>query len=275
MLSPRDTPKVRDEIIQATRGQGWLRRAELYWASEDMSLLTHDQHTEMPAWTPSLCRPTASGLLILAEEPSALDALRSLDRSVTELYVVFTWRTLEDGALEVTSYSYCPGVEVTLLYAVEIPADQTLPLDEDMLEPTPQVEQLREALHGAPRLGLTTSMGHDSAALLGCAWILMQTPTVADSQTVRQRARGGGTARSKQKFDTVQYITLRRLAQDTTETPGHEGREYQHRWLVRGHWRQQRVGPGRKFRRPTYVAPHIKGPEGAPLKTERVNIWRR
>lgn len=51
------------------------------------------------------------------------------------------------------------------------------------------------------------------------------------------------------------------------------GREYRHRWVVRGHWRQQPWGPGRAFRRPVYVLPHVKGPEGAPLLGgERVTV---
>ena len=39
----------------------------------------------------------------------------------------------------------------------------------------------------------------------------------------------------------------------------------QHRWVVRGHWRNQPWGPGRELRRPVYILPHIKGPDGAPL----------
>jgi hypothetical protein len=35
--------------------------------------------------------------------------------------------------------------------------------------------------------------------------------------------------------------------------------------MVRGHWRQQPVGPGRLQRRPTLVRPHWRGPEDAPI----------
>jgi hypothetical protein len=53
--------------------------------------------------------------------------------------------------------------------------------------------------------------------------------------------------------------------------------EWTKRWLVRGHWRQQAFGPGRKQRRPVYIQPHIKGPEDKPLEVspEVVKVWRR
>ena len=40
---------------------------------------------------------------------------------------------------------------------------------------------------------------------------------------------------------------------------------YSHRWVVRGHWRWQACGKGRKDRRLTWISPHVKGPEDAPL----------
>jgi hypothetical protein len=54
---------------------------------------------------------------------------------------------------------------------------------------------------------------------------------------------------------------------------GDAGREYSCRWVVRGHWRNQPWGPNRSLRRPTWVLPHVKGPDGAPLRGgERVNV---
>lgn len=38
-----------------------------------------------------------------------------------------------------------------------------------------------------------------------------------------------------------------------------------HQWAVRGHWRWQACGPGRGERKLIWIAPHTKGPEGAPL----------
>lgn len=40
---------------------------------------------------------------------------------------------------------------------------------------------------------------------------------------------------------------------------------YNHRFLVRGHWKRQFHGPGRTERKLIWVAPYIKGPKDAPL----------
>jgi hypothetical protein len=74
---------------------------------------------------------------------------------------------------------------------------------------------------------------------------------------------------------TVNLIDVRRRGQSTS--PG-EGREvnWSHRWIVNGFWRQQPYGPGRKFRRPQYILPYIKGPQDKPLIVkDRVNVVKR
>lgn len=43
--------------------------------------------------------------------------------------------------------------------------------------------------------------------------------------------------------------------------------DWSHRWIVRGHWRQQPYGPGGELRRPRWIAPYVKGPEDKPLDT--------
>ena len=45
------------------------------------------------------------------------------------------------------------------------------------------------------------------------------------------------------------------------------------RWLVRGHWRQQPCGAGHAERRPTWILPHLKGPERKPLKAPGAMVF--
>jgi hypothetical protein len=45
------------------------------------------------------------------------------------------------------------------------------------------------------------------------------------------------------------------------------GKVFHVRWVVRGHWRQQAVGPNHSEHKPVFIAPHVRGPQGAPLKT--------
>lgn len=62
----------------------------------------------------------------------------------------------------------------------------------------------------------------------------------------------------------VRVITLRRYA-DSLDPPGnHVEVDWQYRWKVREHYRNQRVGPGRMFIRRTLIHEHWKGPENKP-----------
>ena len=91
----------------------------------------------------------------------------------------------------------------------------------------------------------------------------MQQP-LADSSTVEpDRAARKRLHRAGQEPAPVRVIELRR-SRNTASGHGESDREYHHRWITRGHWRQHWY-PKRQVHRPVWIAPHIKGPEGAPL----------
>lgn len=109
---------------------------------------------------------------------------------------------------------------------------------------------------------------------LASLWSLALTPGVCESTKLpldrasRRRGERAGVA-----ADGVTVVTLRTLTHDGEHGTG---RSLSVRSLVSGHWRQQACGPGRKERRPTWIAPHLRGPEDAPLSTKTVvNAWRR
>jgi len=115
--------------------------------------------------------------------------------------------------------------------------------------------------------------------LLAALWTLLAqeglattTTHVVPRQERRRAERAGVSAPSN-----VQVVTLRKLHRTRPEGEPEEHHErYSHRWTVTGHWRNQPVGPGRSERRLTWVRPHVKGPEDAPLVVkERVNAWVR
>ncbi|MEV2189028.1 hypothetical protein [Streptomyces sp. NPDC047966] len=64
----------------------------------------------------------------------------------------------------------------------------------------------------------------------------------------------------------VRTIRLRRARTASGDEPGEQPgtREYQHRWVVRGHWRNQPY-PSLGITRPLWISPYIAGPEGLPL----------
>jgi hypothetical protein len=96
---------------------------------------------------------------------------------------------------------------------------------------------------------------------------LAQTTEVHVDRAARKRLRRLG-----QEPTPVRVIELRRPAHSGS---GDGSREFHHQWIVRGHWRQQWY-PAREVHRPVWIAPHIKGPEGAPLiGGEKVYAWKR
>lgn len=113
--------------------------------------------------------------------------------------------------------------------------------------------------------------GYASAAiedrrLLAAIWLLASQPGITDVDDVhmdrhaRRRAeRAGGTTAP------VRVVRLRQHHYDTHVPTGQHHRMTV-RTIVTGHWRQQPYGPGRQYRRPTWIAPHMRGPDDAPLR---------
>lgn len=109
--------------------------------------------------------------------------------------------------------------------------------------------------------------------ILRSVWLLMGQESVTESQQVQApRAARRRIQRAGREPGAVRLLSLRRPERSSEGQQG--GREYQHQWIVRGHWRQHWY-PSRQVHRPIWIAPHIKGPEGAPLiGGEKVHVLR-
>ncbi|ANZ42564.1 hypothetical protein BBK82_07690 [Lentzea guizhouensis] len=111
-------------------------------------------------------------------------------------------------------------------------------------------------------------------------WLLMGQTLVRSEQMTAPRAAQRRIERLDPVLDpTVRYIDLRRARTEPSDRPdedfGNGTREYRHRWIVRGHWRNQYY-PSRNDHRPIWIDPHFAGPEDKPLLGgERVNVLRR
>lgn len=104
------------------------------------------------------------------------------------------------------------------------------------------------------------------------AWLIMQQPLVEVAEVTPDRAARKRIRRAGQEPQPVRVINLRR-PRETGEGVGTSN--YHHQWVVRGHWRQHWY-PKLQLHRPVWIAPHIKGPEGAPLiGGEKVYAWKR
>jgi hypothetical protein len=118
-----------------------------------------------------------------------------------------------------------------------------------------------------------------SVARMGCvvraAWLLMQQPLASITTATPRKADTRRMKRHRVDPKTVRVVSLRRRTQPSADAGDGTGRTYDHRWVVRGHWRKQWY-PSRNDHLPIWISPHVKGPDGAPLLTgEKVNAWRR
>lgn len=109
-------------------------------------------------------------------------------------------------------------------------------------------------------------------------WLLMGQTIVRSEDLTAPRAARRRMSRETPDVDPgVRYIDLRRARtepSDRSETTA-STREYRHRWVVRGHWRNQWYA-SRNDHRPIWIEPHLAGPEDAPLLGgDRVNVLRR
>jgi hypothetical protein len=133
---------------------------------------------------------------------------------------------------------------------------------------------LREAdLHGDPEEP-GSGFGHWLLRYLLTTWHL-QRQRLTTTRIVRPpRATLRRMTRDNDTSDPeVRVVTLR--APDSQSGSGVSDREFHHRWIVRGHWRQQWY-PSIQDHRPVWITPHLKGPEDAPLLGgEKVYRWNR
>jgi hypothetical protein len=113
--------------------------------------------------------------------------------------------------------------------------------------------------------------GMGSFRTLLATWFLINQPGVAqqqvevtnDKQLIKRARREG------RQPPTVRLVDLRhaKAHRAAAVDGGPTGRQVTVRFPVRGHWRRQAYGPKRGLRRSMYIAPFMKGPEGAPLKS--------
>lgn len=86
---------------------------------------------------------------------------------------------------------------------------------------------------------------------------VVDTTVLTPDRPTRRRA-----AREGREAPDVRVLSLRGVGSGGGSGDG--SREYLHQWIVRGHWRRQWY-PSIQQHRPRWIAPHVKGPDGAPL----------
>lgn len=120
----------------------------------------------------------------------------------------------------------------------------------------------------------TTLLGSWGRTVLS-AWLLMQQPGVSTREPYKYGQHDLKWLKRRRLRQSPVTVVRLRYATSGGSGASHAGREYHHRWMVRGHWRRQWY-PSRGSHVPIWISPHIKGPDDAPIKAgERVNAWVR
>ncbi len=111
--------------------------------------------------------------------------------------------------------------------------------------------------------------------LLLATCLLMNQYVSRTERVPQQRHSRKADERAKIEPKPVTVIALRRVHGEGASSGDGEGRDYSHRWIVGGHWRNQWY-PSREVHRPVWIAPYVKGPDDKPLVLkERVTSLMR
>lgn len=283
-----------------------LRQASLYFIDADMCQLLMSAYPSMPDFAPAPTDlPSEYGFAIFAapisfhyNNPMAgpngrvSENVRKLNEAGAQIMAV-TWRPHQQpqrgfewphGGVWFTWYAIPaskalaaqegPDAAMWKQRSSWIPAD-LLPENESALAwfrpDTGMDEEAYKAVY-------TASNSH-TKVLLAAFQLARQanvaevaTEHVASRPVPKSKARRGQTA---PPGGDIKVVRLRAAiaAKRDSQAPEDEGarRVYQHRWVVRGFWRNTWY-PKSKLNRPQWIAPYVKGPKGAPLKKPATTV---
>jgi hypothetical protein len=258
VLNPTGSQRRLNEI-------GRLSNADLYFVSADMTELATTAATSLPPFDLSTSDAPSTAGLIVFEKPIATDVNTKAGHGETVFISAASW-----------DFGTAPRWGVALWFSFYIDLHLTLDL---MVEEGRETKKEAARQKGSqPRFTYTMDAAHmvdrgipvtnDDSVLnswgrtILAAWLLMGQPLASTSTVNADRSAQKRIRRIGQEPAPVRVVELRRPK--TSSSAGNSDREYHHQWIVRGHWRQQ-WHPKRQVHRPVWIAPHIKGPEGAPL----------
>lgn len=252
-----------------------LGQAPMYFISHDMTMLAVD--TALHGGAPAETRLPAETGFVGFEGGIHLDGM---PEGIADIGVV-SWDnqskwpySSKDGLLyfDVTTYANTKAAHDIPLWRNTVGAP-------DFVAVTPT------ALHADDMAGLADWTVFWEG-VLRAVFALVDVPTVTRAREYKTNPLD----RVPRKYDPdlpsnrVRLVDVRENleAPDGRETPGTDAdsgagkrREYAYRFIVRGFYRQQPYGPGRKLRRRQWIPPFVKGPADKPLRVkDTVNILR-
>lgn len=259
---------------------------QLWWVSEDMSALAWDAvlSKSYPDDLSDKELPSPNGIMWLdgGGGPGML-VLDPLDREFYDTGKVKSTLLSFDA---VCWYTPSPELARKINEPLGKPICFALSASPDLIRDTNKWEgYLSTAVLGSTTLSEYRLVMHSIYEDFNLAAMILLTAMRLSREEVigerRVESVVSGSKKTKTRMiDDVTIVSLRRRHYVSDEEREAEAREYSHRWIVRGHMRNQAVGPrnaegGQRHER-VYIAPYIKGPEDKPLVLkDRVQVWRR
>lgn len=300
-LDPADAAHERRD---AGRWATWLRASELFYASADMTRLAVSAGMALPSYRLHPQDLPATHGLLLWEEP-ATDAYDGTEQ-VGAPIIGASWAASGASGAAVAVRFWCRQDDWTQGLAEG---------DQDAgLEPMPPAQlralrirfpqeivcmsagrlPFRETpgwLAGMPAdtAGMSLAELADQAAAgtrheqaeraLVVTWLLMGQTLTRHEEVQASRSAMRHIARiDPGLMGVTRYVQLRHRSVHAEERGNADGagRQYTHRWVVRGHWRNQYY-PSRRGHRPIWITAQLRGPDGAPIldPDKLVNLLHR
>ncbi|GAA4391765.1 hypothetical protein [Tsukamurella soli] len=254
----------------------WRRQAEamatasLWWVAPDMATLAADtglSGDELPEWD----RDTESRTGLLVWDGGlpirVLNRTRRGDEALVSIDAV-SWAPIPQwsqdprmGGVRIELWTRVGAGTTGPLELITVRfgdgRDDTVPVGDEMVSPEYAVWRI-----------------------LCATMLLSHQPKVGSTRPASYAADGAAKDTRTREVPEVTVIDLRTVRDWTIGPDGTAagaGRDYSHRWIVRGHMRTYHVGPrGQQRAERRWIAPYVAGPEGAPLiPREHVWVWRR
>lgn len=277
-----------DPARYAANRASTLRFCDTYWVDADMLTVVHGAYPGMkpqPLLDSDL--PSSHGF-VLFEKPiyltrsdqivgggvpkprkgsKAAAAAAAVEPTVYRMNIRgLIWRT---GARSAPKLQ--PGVE--LFYLSDKWDSKDSLFRDPVIRASQRVPRLVDAAIGfwaygedAPKLFMGKGTGDDEffAQWLPAFWHIMQTPITAKGREIPDRPLRKSLKRMNLVDQLVTFITLRRSSKPRDPDAEATTVDWSHRWLVKGHWRNQWY-PSLKANRQVWVHGYVKGPEDKPL----------
>lgn len=276
-LIPSHLPLIRDKLAdfaqyrlgelgsqtqyEAMMANAWsmtdqIRTAQLWWVSRDMTRLAEDtvQAGDFPEPDP----PAQCGMIFFEGDVQHISFRFDNDGSGETRVAALLWQDVGRESVKISVFTDNPvGIR-------EMHADS----------------------FGLPVVSLAPSVVRENdgsfqwlCGLLHAVWALSAEQHICEAKPAKPDMAHPLPQRFDPEIRKVKMLVLR----ENLHRPGGSAyddervrREYSHRFIVRGFWRDQAYGPNHSLRRRQWIPPFVKGPADKPLICkETVRIWKR